>query len=234
MKVVLALCILTVAGFSVKCQNFKLLDGRDNYLTEVNAQLRIPLRIKNQTEKAQTYTVKITSDELGATQKGYFCFEDQCLDVGATEFSKLVGPGESLQGLYYLLETGLVSGQQTLHFEIFSKGAAVDVLQHPVIVSIEERMTKQLMFKSKEITVHEIYPNPTSGSAFVDYRIHDERVHAKIILHNVLGSPLGNFDLPLHEQKVKIQTDELPAGVYFYTVYLDNESILTRKLIVRK
>jgi len=40
--------------------------------------------------------------------------------------------------------------------------------------------------------------------------------------------------MPYIENKIKISTDELPAGVYFYTVYLNNSGVLTRKLVVRK
>jgi hypothetical protein len=45
---------------------------------------------------------------------------------------------------------------------------------------------------------------------------------------------MGDYDLPASETRVKIQADELISGVYFYTVYIDNSGVLTRKLIVRK
>ena len=57
---------------------------------------------------------------------------------------------------------------------------------------------------------------------------------AKVVIHNILGSPVGHYDLPVFETKVKIQAEELTAGVYFYTVYLNNVGVLTRKLVVRK
>jgi hypothetical protein len=57
---------------------------------------------------------------------------------------------------------------------------------------------------------------------------------AKVVIHNILGSQVGHYELPVFETKVKIQADELTSGVYFYTVYLDNIGVLTRKLVVRK
>jgi hypothetical protein len=59
-------------------------------------------------------------------------------------------------------------------------------------------------------------------------------VKAKVVIHNILGKSMNDYELPYAENKVKIQADDLPAGVYFYTVYLNNEGVFTRKLIVRK
>jgi len=70
--------------------------------------------------------------------------------------------------------------------------------------------------------------------AYIDYRLHNEMLKAKLVLHNVLGKSMGDFELPSSETLVKIPTDELAPGVYFYTIYLNNSGILTRKLVVRK
>jgi len=70
--------------------------------------------------------------------------------------------------------------------------------------------------------------------AFIDYRIHNETLKAKVVIHNILGSPVGNYELPAMENRVKIQADEYTSGVYFYTVYLDNVGVVTRKMVVRK
>jgi hypothetical protein len=59
-------------------------------------------------------------------------------------------------------------------------------------------------------------------------------VKAKLVVHNILGSAITNHELPFLESKVKIQAEDMTPGVYFYTVYLDNIGVLTRKLIVRR
>jgi hypothetical protein len=45
---------------------------------------------------------------------------------------------------------------------------------------------------------------------------------------------MGEYDLNFQETKVKILADELASGIYFYTVYIDNNGVTTRKMIVRK
>ncbi|HEY5825798.1 MAG TPA: T9SS type A sorting domain-containing protein [Cyclobacteriaceae bacterium] len=230
----IALLLLTLCSLGASAQNFDLIDRQESYQTGLSENLRIPLRIKNNSDKAQFYVIRKVSSDLGGTQKGYFCLDKNCLEAGIEEFSKRVEPGETLTNLAYTLETGLVSGQNNLRFEIFVKGLPHDFLEHNVSISIDEKLAKTLVFKSKDITIHDVYPNPAVDQAFVDYQIHNEAIKAKVVVHNILGSPIGNYDLPFSDLKVKIQTDELPAGVYFYTLYLDNDGVLTRKLIVRK
>jgi hypothetical protein len=36
------------------------------------------------------------------------------------------------------------------------------------------------------------------------------------------------------ENRVKIQSEEFVSGIYFYTLYLNNNVVLTRKIVIRK
>ena len=51
---------------------------------------------------------------------------------------------------------------------------------------------------------------------------------------HVDGNIVGEYDLNPSETLLRIKTEDLNAGIYFYTLYLDNESVMTRKLIVKK
>ncbi len=224
--------ILAVTGaFS---QGFELIDRQENYQTAISETLRIPLRIKNNTDKPQFYIIRKANNDLGGTQKGYFCLDKNCLETEIDEFSKRVESGETLNGLYYTLETGLVTGQNNLKFEFFLRGSPQNVIQHQVNITIDEHRAKSFIFQSKDITIQDVYPNPVTDQAFIDYKIHTETIKAKVVIHNILGSSVGNYELPNSENRIKLTTDEFSAGVYFYTVYLDNNGVLTRKLIIRK
>ena len=221
----------TAFGFA---QNFELLDKQDSYQSGISQTVRIPLRIKNITEKAQFYIFRKVQDDLNATQKGYFCLDKNCLEPDTEEFSKKVEPGETLQNLYFVIETGLLSGQHSIKFEIFPKGAVQQTVDRPVTLLIDDRNFKALVFRSKDITIHEVYPNPVTDFASIDYSIHNEFTKVKIVIHNILGKALGDYELPYSDTKVKIIAEDLPAGVYFYTLYLNNEGVFTRKMIVKK
>ena len=230
-RLIFLLSIGWSSGFS---QSLEFLDRQDNYLATVNETLSIPLRIKNTTDKAQYYTIRKVYSDLGSTQKGYFCIGKDCLDHGMDEFSKRLEPGESLEGLAYTLETGIVTGQNTFKFEVFPRGNPSAAVEHNCTVNVEEKRGKALVFQSKDITIHDVYPNPVSDLAFIDYTIHNEAIKAKVVIHNILGRSMNETELPTSETRIKIQADELATGVYFYTLYLDNNGVLTRKMIVRK
>lgn len=227
--------ILVTCSLNAFAQNLMLINKQENAFTSrLSDIVKIPLQIKNTSNKTQFYIIRKTQGDLGGTQKGYFCLNDDCLESGVEEFSKRIEPGETISGLHYALETGLIAGQNNLKFEVFVRGNPLEMVEHAVTVSIEEKKEKLTVFRSKDITIHDVYPNPVSDYAFIEYQIINDSKKAKVVIHNILGRAMGDYELSSFENRVKIYTEDLAPGVYFYTIYLDNDGVLTRKLIVRK
>ena len=90
------------------------------------------------------------------------------------------------------------------------------------------------MYESNFISLSDIYPNPVAEAAYLDYKMHDEETEAKIVLHNVLGSEVGQYDLNPLENELKMDMQEYKPGVYFYTLYVNNEGRVTKKIIIRR
>jgi hypothetical protein len=227
---------LLLSGFSLSgfAQTFELLEKQESFQSSISETVRIPLKIRNNTNKAQFYIIRKLHSDLNSTQKGYFCFDKNCLEPGIEEFSKKVEPGETLQALVYLLESGIQSGQGNIKFQVFVKGNPAEAIDYAVSVSVQERDQKPIIFQSKDITIQDVYPNPVQDLAYMDYRLHNESVTAKVVIHNILGRVISEFELSPFEDRVKIQTEEFVSGIYFYTLYLNNNGVLTRKLVVRK
>lgn len=205
-----------------------------NYKAQLNEAFKIPLQIRNTSDKPRFYIVRKVYDNLGSTQKGYFCLDDKCLEPGMDEFSKRIEPGETLNTLYFVLETGLVTGQNNLKFEVFVRERPLEATEHIVSVLVEDRKQKAHLFESKDIFIRNMYPNPVTDYAYIEYEMVNQDVAARMVIHNILGMPMGSYELPFYENKIKLTADDLAPGVYFYTLYLDNVGVLTRKLIVRK
>ncbi|MCB0494377.1 MAG: T9SS type A sorting domain-containing protein [Cyclobacteriaceae bacterium] len=235
MSLRLTIAFLILCSVHVLAQRPELVNKAEtSYQTQFSQVLKIPLQIKNTTDKPQFYIIRKVQGDLGGTQKGYFCLDDNCLEPGMDEFSKRIEPGQTISGLYYTLETGLVTGQTHLKFEIFERGRLAEALEHNVSVAVEERREKSMVFQSKDIIINDVYPNPVADHAFIDYRLINDNIKANVVIHNILGMPMGDYELPAYETTVKLFTEDLAPGVYFYTLYLDNDGVLTRKLIVRK
>jgi len=217
---------------TAQAQTFELVDRQESYQATFSQLVKVSLKIKNNTDKSQFYVIRKVRSDLSESQKGYFCLDNNCLEPTIVEFSKRVEPEETIN-LYYTIESGLMPVQNNLKFEIFPKGSPTEGIEHTVSLGVEERMLRSL-YQSKEITIHDVYPNPVQDLAVIDYKISNDLVKAKIVLHNVLGKPLGDYELSAEDTRIKIQTEELPSGVYFYTLYLNNNGVFTRKIMVRK
>ena len=229
-------CGIFLLSFSLSgfAQNFELLDKQETFQASIGEAVRIPIKIRNNTGKAQFYIIRKLQSDLNSTQKGYFCLDKNCLEPGIEQFSKKVEPGETLQSLVYVLESGIQSGQGNIKFQVFIKGSPTDAVDYSVSVIVQEKDQKPVIFQSKDITIEDVYPNPVQDLAFMDYRIHNESITAKVVIHNILGKAISEFELSSFDDRVKIQTDEFVSGIYFYTLYLNNNGVLTRKLIIRK
>ena len=232
---ILSFIVFCLASAGSLAQGIELVDRLETYHAGLGQHARIPIRFRNTGDRPQVYVVRKAAAELNSNQKGYFCLGDDCFDPLVDQITRKLEPGEISTNLYFVVETGLSLTTNTFQFEIFPKGNQQLGIEHAVSLSVEDKPSRVFVFRSKEITVHDVYPNPvTDQQAFIDYRLVDEDIKAKVVIHNILGSPVGQYEMPSFETRVKIQAEELSSGVYFYTVYLDNIGVVTRKLVVRK
>jgi hypothetical protein len=89
------------------------------------------------------------------------------------------------------------------------------------------------LYQNDKISISNIYPNPASEVAAVDYAIAPGVGEAKLVFYNVLGAPVGEFPLDRNERKLTIRTSEYTNGLYFYQLYVDGKSLVTKKLLIR-
>ena len=100
------------------------------------------------------------------------------------------------------------------------------------VVESSTKLEEQL-YANEKITVSNIYPNPASKYAELDYSISGDIRDAKVIFYNVLGSQMQEYSLSRNENKVRINTREMSTGLYFYQLALDDKKVATKKMLVR-
>jgi hypothetical protein len=219
----------TVVGYA---QNFELVDQEEAFQTGFNQLVRIPIKIKNTSDHPQFYIIKRSRGDLGESQKGYFCLDNKCLEPSISEFSKKVEPGETIN-LNYTVESGMQQLLNNFKFEISPKGIPSELAEYNVALTVDERLQRSI-YQSKEITINDVYPNPAQDQAVIEYKIHNDLLKAKIVVHNILGRSMNEYELSANDTRVKILVDDFAPGVYFYTLYVNNSGVLTRKIMVRK
>ncbi len=234
MKNLLLVVILLSISSCGLAQGFEITSLQESYKGLIGETLKAPVRFKNTTEKPITLIIRKVNGQIGSTQRHYFCYDNNCLDQKVEDYVVKIEPGQVLNNFNVVLEAGLVSGECTIKYVAYNKSNPGQSIEFGLNFTVEEKPEKQNIYSSRFITIHDVYPNPVIDHAVVDYRISSDEVKAKIVVHNILGNVVGEYSLPTMESFVRFRTDDLSAGIYFYTLYIDNEGVMTRKLIVRK
>jgi hypothetical protein len=215
-------------------QTFEISPLQESYKGTIGDLIRAPLRFKNNTEKTITLVVRKAETQLGSTQKSYFCIDNNCLDQRTEDYLLKIEPGQTVYNFGIGLEAGLVEGFSEVKYVVFNKANPGESNQIELNFVVEGKPEKSSIYKSRYITIHDVYPNPVTDHANIDYQLHNDQVKTKIVIHNILGNTLSEHELLYTENKVKILADQFSSGIYFYTLYIENEGVMTRKLIVKK
>jgi hypothetical protein len=214
-------------------QSFEVSGLQDSYKGTIGDVIKAPLRLKNITDKPITLVVRKLTEQIGSTQKNFYCIGANCLDQKVEDFVVRIEPGQAFEGFQIGLDGGLVPGVSSVTYIAFNKSIPGQVFEFEVNFSVDEKL-KENIYQSRHIQLHDVYPNPAIDHAFVNYKVLNDRIIAKIRVHNLLGNIVAEYDLGASENFIRIRTEDLSSGIYFYTLYVDNESVMTRKLIVRK
>lgn len=228
------LAIIILLVLPAAAQTFELAPVSEVYRASIGETLRAPIKIKNTSDKPSVFVVRRLRAQLGSSQKSFFCIDNNCSDQKIEELAFRLDPGQTLTSLSVVVEAGLAHGISSLKLLIYNKANPSDEQEIDLNIVIEEASPKGNVFQNSEVVLHEVYPNPVTDHAFIDYQVTSDATEAKIVIHNLLGNPVEEIYLPAGGSKAKIRVENLSAGVYFYTLYVNNEAVLSRKFVVKK
>lgn len=226
--------VFCVLGSGLAAQNFEIADPEESYKGSVGEIIQAPIKIKNTLDKPITLVIKRMETQIGSSQKNFYCPNNDCLEWRTDSYTIRIEAGETLENFSIGLEAGLTEGYSSVKYQVYNKANPGEVSQLDLNFIVETKSEKSHIYSSRFITLHDVYPNPVITSARIDYEIHKENTKAKIIIHNILGSPLSVYELRSGLNTVKIDADALNSGIYFYTLYVNSEGVMTRKLMVKK
>ena len=190
--------------------------------------------------KADNYPQALSVDALSIHTKKQFGFLAQELEL---EFPELVYPPASEGEPYAVNYNGMIP---ILLEAIKEQQAQIESLQ--TIVS-------ECCFKNKSHTVpndnsdneegmmneipqgklYDNVPNPFSLSTEIRFEIPDNATSAQLMICNLNGVELKSYNLTQRGLgSVTIQGSELAAGMYLYTLLINNKIIDTKKMVLTK
>lgn len=195
---------------------------------------RKSLIVQNESNQVKEYSLKFLRGNIGSSQNIKLCISDKCFDP-RREMAKIkltLQPGEILTDLYIEFDLGISETKGNFDLQFVNASNPRDIF---VIESIYEVFNPTVDHTNhKDITIGSAYPNPSSRSAQIDYEYKNPKASAKITINSFIGNPVAEYTLDPVQNSIVINVTDLNPGVYFYTLYVDNKNIVTKKLVVKK
>jgi hypothetical protein len=235
MRIILFILSYFAMSFSFG-QSIKVVDTDHKISLKAGLEKRIPIKLNSSLSKPSGFFIKYSFEGLNGIESGYFCWDNQCFEsaMGQTPVIKY-SSNEDLYGkLSLFLKAGLFNSPGSIRFSIHDVSNPEEVIDYQFLFTPEKQSNSDLLFSDDKLSMSYVYPNPTSNLAIIDYRMDNNINNAKITIHNVLGSMVGEFILSPNENQLKINTRNFDPGVYFYTLYVNNENLVTKKMIIKR
>jgi hypothetical protein len=162
------------------------------------------------------------------------CLNDQCYD-SKKDLAKValkLAPGEIFTDLYLEFEMGITETRGS--FDLFFVNAENIRENFVVEARYEVASGSNTEFLHKDIKLSGIYPNPSNRVAQLDYELVNPKAKAKIAINSFIGNPITEYELDPDRNSLVINVTDFQPGVYFYTLFVDNKNVVTKKLQVKK
>lgn len=215
-----------------QAQSFELSDTEIYRQGKIGDRIEIPVEIRNLTNNDISIVIERAENNISNDQSSSICWGKECAEH--TSLQKRIKSGTSANDVLVIFEAGLSEGYSNVKYSLFNINNPQDVIDLVIHYTINEPAISTTIYNSDRIQINEVYPNPVSDYLYINYSFKDDHSKAQIGIHNVLGGIINEYTLEPLEYKAKINTTELNPGVYFYSLSIDNETVLIKKFVVRK
>lgn len=215
-------------------QQVRVLSEVLDFSGDIGSSQRKTVIIQNESNQTKTYFLKNVRGSVGSSQRVKVCLSDQCFDPkkDLTKISLKLQPGEVFTDLYLEFEMGITETRGS--FDLFFVNSE-NIRENFVVEARYEVATgSSTDFTHKDIKLSEIFPNPSNRIAQLDYELVNPKAKAKISINSFIGNPIAEFELDPERNSLVINVTDFQPGVYFYTLFVDNKNVVTKKLQVKK
>lgn len=215
-------------------QQVRVLSEVVDFTGDIGTSQRKTIILQNESNQSRTYFLKNVRGSVGSSQKVKICLNDQCFDSkkDLSKISLKLKPGEIFTDLYLEFEMGIAETRGS--FDLFFVN--VENIRETFVVEARYEVAAGSVtdFTHKDIKLSEIYPNPSNRIAQLDYELVNPKAKAKITINSFIGNPVAEYELDPERNSLTINVTDFQPGVYFYTLFVDNKNVVTKKLQVKK
>lgn len=224
-------------------QSFTLTDTLQNDVTNgtmsliadslTQPSLHAYILVTNNNDNSLVVKAKKIYLDIVVGSSNVFCWGGLCFTptTFVSPNSYTLGTGETaddpdwLHPIYYPIEN---TGTSIIRYVVFDEAnpddsAFVDIY-YEVGVGIEENVLTQDYISS-------LYPNPANDHVSFDYELLDDS-DAYISVYDIVGKEIIKRDMTYKEGTIRINTNNLLTGFYYYSFFINNENVRTSRLMI--
>lgn len=235
MKPLFFICICLILLLPVYSEaQVRVLSENIEFNGKIGASQRKSLILQNESNQRKEYNLRFLRGNIGTSQKLKICIGETCFDP-TKELSKvklMLKPGEIVTDLYLELEFGIIETKGNFELHFINPENTRDLFVIDAIYSVSNPNINDNEVDHKDISIGSVYPNPSNRIAQIDYNFKNPRAAAKISVNSFIGNPVAEFRLDPRQKTLVMNVEDLRPGVYFYTLFIDNKNIVTKKLVV--
>ena len=216
-------------------QQVRLLSEGLEFKGDLGSIQRKTVILQNETNQVKTYLLKNLRGNIGSSQRVRVCIGDQCYDP-KKDLAKIkftLEPGEVLTDLYLDFDMGIAETRGSFDLSFVNESNLRDLFVVEASYEVDDPI-KVDEFDYKDLVLSDVYPNPSVRMAQFDYNFKNKAVKAKITINSFIGNPIADYELDPERSTLAINVSDFNPGIYFYTLFLDNKNIVTKKLVVKK
>ena len=219
-----------------EAQQVHVLSESLDFSGSIGTSQRKTVILQNESDKTKTFFLKNLVGNIGSSQKMKVCIGEQCYDAkrDLAKIKLTLKPGEIVTDFYLDFEMGIAETRGSFDLVFVN----VDNLRESFLVEAEYNVNnpnkKADGFDYEDLTLSDVYPNPSNRIAQLDYDIKNEKAKAKITINSFIGNPVAEYELDPERNTLVINVSDFNPGVYFYTLFVNNKNIVTKKLVVKK
>lgn len=230
----LTLLIFVALPFLASAQQVRVLSEGVEFSGKIGSSQRKTVLLHNESSQSKTYLLRNIKGSIGSSQKMRICLGEQCFDP-KKDLAKVVlklAPGEIYTDLYLDFELGIAETMGSFDLVFVNSESIREFFMVEAKYTVASEPSAD--FSHKDIKLGDIYPNPSNRVAQLDYTLVNPKAKAKITVTSFIGNPIAEYDLDPNRNSLVIQVSDFQPGVYFYTLFVDNKNVVTKKLQVKK
>ena len=224
-------------------QSIVLLDVNDNIITNTtvdeyvgfNSNVITDVHISNSTNVSRTYKCRRAILSMAADDSTQFCFGGLCygFQTNIGSLTLTVAPHDTVDFSGNGFHCDFVSGSSNVTRYVYYRfedpanttDSSFVIIKYNLLLGVNEASNAVANISNPS-------PNPSSSLVSINYNINSSSQKAKLVMYNLIGKEVKQITLNDKQGIAKINTEEMPSGIYFYSLLVDDKMISTKKLVV--